>query len=167
MPPIYIMRNSKENLQRNSNDACCFLFVRSDIIKTNILLDENLTRTIYVSKGKPMIIQIIEICRKRRVPLYMAFVDLEEAFDKVSLLAGLVSLGLSHIMLVALKRICSYTLCILCFYGCFSAIFITKSGIIILSFTFYSLHGWLIYISTFNVHLRRCYQVISCTGSCR
>ena len=62
----------------------------------------------------------------------MAFVDLEKAFGKVSrylLLARLLSLGLGHIMLEALKRIYSYTLCILCCYGCFTEIFITTSGI--------------------------------------
>ena len=89
-------------------------------------------------KGKSTIIQIfilrllIEICKKKKSPWYMAFIDLEKAFYTVSrylLLARLVTLGIGNIMLEALKRIYSYTLCILCFYGCFSDIFITKSGI--------------------------------------
>ena len=89
-------------------------------------------------KGKSTIIQIfilrllIEICKKKKMSLYIAFVDLEKAFDKVSrylLLARLVTLGIGNAMLEVLKRIYSYTLCILSFYGCFSEIFITRTGI--------------------------------------
>ena len=85
-------------------------------------------------KGKSTIIQIfilrllIEICKKKKMSLYIAFVDL----DKVSrylLLARLVTLGIGNVMLEVLKRIYSYTLCILSFYGCFSEIFITSTAI--------------------------------------
>ena len=113
------------------------------------LFDRIVARRLYVwmkiepeqsafQKGKSTVIPIftlrllIEICIKKKIPLYIAFVDLEKAFDKVSrylLLAKLVSLGIGHIMLEALKRMYSHTLCILCFYGCFSDIFVTKSGI--------------------------------------
>ena len=60
--------------------------------------------------------------------MYIAFVDLEKAFDKVSrflLLARLVTLGINNVMLGTLKRIYSYTCCTLCFYRCYSELFLT------------------------------------------
>ena len=89
-------------------------------------------------KGKSTLLQIfilrliIEICKKKKVTMYIGFVDLEKAFDKVSrflLLARLVTLGIGSVMLEALKRIYSYTCCTLCFYGCYSEVFVTRTGI--------------------------------------
>ena len=89
-------------------------------------------------KGKSAIIQIfiirilIEMAKKMNLTLYIAFVDLEKAFDKVSrfhLLSKLVARGIGCFMLEALKNIYSHTLCIVHFYGCFSDHFTTFSGI--------------------------------------
>ena len=89
-------------------------------------------------KGKSTLLQIfihrliIEICKKRKLTIYIAFVDLEKAFDKVSrflFLARLVTLAISNEMLGAPKRIYSCTCCILCFYGCYSEVFVTRTGI--------------------------------------
>ena len=75
---------------------------------------------------------IIEICKKIKITIYIAFVDLEKAFDKVSrfiLLARIVTLVISNVMIGVLKRIYSYTCCTLCFYGCYSEVFVTRTGI--------------------------------------
>ena len=89
-------------------------------------------------KGKSTLFQIfilrliIEICKKKKQTIYIAFVDLEKAFDRVSryrLLARLVALGIGKVMLETLKRIYSYTFCVLSFYGCFSDMFVTRTGI--------------------------------------
>ena len=89
-------------------------------------------------KGKSAIIQIftlrilIEIAKRNNVTLYIASVDLEKAFDKVSryrLLSTLVARGIGRVMLEALKNIYLHTSCIISFYGCFSYTFETFSGI--------------------------------------
>ena len=89
-------------------------------------------------KGKSAIIQIfivrllIEIAKKKNITLYIASVDLEKAFDKVSryrLLCKLVARGIGHVMLEALKNIYLHTTCTIHFYGCFSEAFTTMSGI--------------------------------------
>ena len=89
-------------------------------------------------KGKSTILQIftlrllIEIANKKNITLYIACVDLEKAFDKVSryrLLSKLVLRGIGSVMLEALKNIYLHTTCIINLYGCFSDSFITMSGI--------------------------------------
>ena len=89
-------------------------------------------------KGKSAIIQIfivrllIEIVKKKGITLYVASVDLEKAFDKVSryrLLCKLVGRGIGHVMLEALKNIYLHTTCTIHFYGCFSESFTTSRGI--------------------------------------
>ena len=89
-------------------------------------------------KGKSAIIQVFIIClliekaKKMKLTLYIAFVDLEKAFDKVGrfhLLSKLVAKGVGHFMLEALKNVYSHTSCIIHFYGSFSDTFTTFSGI--------------------------------------
>ena len=89
-------------------------------------------------KGKSTLIQIftlrllIEICKKKKMPLYIAFVDIEKAFGKVNrnkLLARLVTLGIGNVMLEVLKRIYLTTFCVLNLYGQFSESFATKTGV--------------------------------------
>ena len=89
-------------------------------------------------KGKSAIIQVfiirllIAMTKKMKLTLHIAFVDLEEAFDKVSrfhLLSKLVAKGIGHFMLEALKNVYSHTSCIIHFYGSFSDTFTTFSGI--------------------------------------
>ena len=75
---------------------------------------------------------LIGIAKKKNITLYIACVDLEKAFDKVSrfrLLSTLILRGIGFIMLEALKNIYLHTACILHFYGCFSETFVTMSGI--------------------------------------
>ncbi len=109
------------------------------------IIANRLTRWIAVNyeqtafqKGKSTIHQIITLrliialCKKKRKPLYLAFFDLEKAFDKVSrklLLQKLIQLGIGHCMLEALKRIYSSTHCILQFMGQISEQFQTFCGI--------------------------------------
>ena len=89
-------------------------------------------------KGKSCMLQIftlrilMEIVKKKKMTLYIACVDLEKAFDKVSrfqLLSKLILKGIGFIMLEALKNIYVHTTCIISFYGCYSDIFTTMSGI--------------------------------------
>ena len=73
-----------------------------------------------------------EIAKKLNITIYVASVDLEKAFDKVRryrLLCTLIAKGIGSVMLEALKNIYLYTACTICFYGCFSETFVTKSGI--------------------------------------
>ena len=89
-------------------------------------------------KGKSAIMQIftlrilIEIAKRKNTPIYIASVDIEKAFDKISryrLLAKLIARGIGFAMLEALKRIYLHTSCIIHFYGSFSNEFETFSGI--------------------------------------
>ena len=73
-------------------------------------------------KGKSTIHQLftirllIEIIKRTNSTLYIGFFDLEKAFDKVSrylLLKKLIKLGIGNCMLQTLKRIYSFTSCVL------------------------------------------------------
>ena len=77
-------------------------------------------------KGKSAIMQIftlrilIEIAKRKNTPVYIASVDIEKSFDKISryrLLAKLIARGIGFAMLEALKRIYLHTSCIIHFYG--------------------------------------------------
>ena len=75
---------------------------------------------------------MIELAKREKITLYIASVDLEKAFDKVSryrLLSKLVARGIGYVMLQALKNIYLHTSCVIHFYGCFSCTFETLSGI--------------------------------------
>ena len=75
---------------------------------------------------------LLRLPKKKKVTLYIACVDLEKAFDKVSryrLLSKLVARSIGYVMLEALKNIYLHTSCIIHFYGCFSDTFETMSGI--------------------------------------
>ena len=89
-------------------------------------------------KGKSAIIQIftlrilIEIAKLKNVTLYIASVDSEKTFDKVSryrLLSTLVARGIGYVMLEALENIYLHTSCIIHICGCFSSTVETLSGI--------------------------------------
>ena len=89
-------------------------------------------------KGKSTIQQIFTIrlimalCKKKRKKLYIAFFDVEKAFDKVSrllLLRKIVTLGIGHQMLNALKRIYTTSYCTLQFMNRISETFQTYCGI--------------------------------------
>lgn len=109
------------------------------------IIANRLTRWISISyeqtafqKGKSTIHQIlilrliIMLCKKKKKTLYLAFFDIEKAFDKVSrvlLLKRLVQMGIGHCMLETLKRMYSTTHCVLQFMGEFSEQFQTFCGI--------------------------------------
>ena len=89
-------------------------------------------------KGKATIHQIftirllIEIAKTTNTTLYIGMFDLSKAFDKVSrlkMLKKLIALGIGKCMLNALKRIYSFTCCIMVFGRQFSKRFQTFSGI--------------------------------------
>ena len=75
---------------------------------------------------------LIEISKKTYKTLYIGLFDLEKAFDKVSryqLPMKLAKKGIGNNMLQILKRLYSYTLCILTYRKEFSKDFRTFSGI--------------------------------------
>ena len=75
---------------------------------------------------------LIEIAKRNDTTLYIGMFDLEKAFDKVSrhkLLKKLVAKGIGNCMLQALKRIYSFTCCVLSYGGEFSKKFRTFTGI--------------------------------------
>jgi len=89
-------------------------------------------------KGKSTIHQLftirllIALAYYHNITLYIGLFDLEKAFDKVSrylLLKKLVKLGIGSCMLNALKLLYLPTYCILSFYGQFSELFETCTGI--------------------------------------
>ena len=89
-------------------------------------------------KGKSTLHQIfiirilIALANHKNITLYIAFVDITKAFDKVSrylMLKKLIKLGIGSCMLHALKQLYSYTSCTLSFYGQYSHPFKTTSGI--------------------------------------
>ena len=89
-------------------------------------------------KGKSTLHQIftirliIEISKLTNTTLYIGMFDLAKAFDKVSrlkLLKKLIVLGIGKCMLNALKRVYSFTCCIMVFGKQFSRKFRTLSGI--------------------------------------
>ena len=72
------------------------------------------------------------IAKKTNVSLYIGLFDLEKAFDKISrykLLKKLVKMGISNIMLEALKRLYVETYCILTYGNEFSNEFRTYCGV--------------------------------------
>ena len=109
------------------------------------ILANRLTKWISISyeqtafqKGKSTIHQIFTlrllmlICKRCKKILYIAFFDIEKAFDKVSrllLLKKLIQLGIGHTMFEAIKRMYSCTHCILKFMGTLSNQFETCTGI--------------------------------------
>ena len=75
---------------------------------------------------------LIETAKKKKIKLYIAFFDLEKAFDKVSrykLLKKLIKMGIGSCMLRALKRLYIRTFCILVYGKEYSDKFRTYSGI--------------------------------------
>ena len=73
-----------------------------------------------------------EIAKKNNITLYIGLFDLEKAFDKISrykLLKKLVKMGISNIMLQALKRLYLGTYCILTYGSEFSQRFRTYCGV--------------------------------------
>lgn len=75
---------------------------------------------------------IMALCKKYKRTLFIAFFDIEKAFDRVSrylLLKKLIELGIGHIMFEAIKRMYSCTHCILKFMGNISDQFETCTGI--------------------------------------
>ena len=75
---------------------------------------------------------LIALAKKTNTTLYIGPFDLEKAFDKVSryhLLKKLVKKGIGMYMLEALKRLYSYTYCVLSYGKQFSQVFRTFSGI--------------------------------------
>lgn len=75
---------------------------------------------------------IIEICKSKKVPLYICYTDLEKAFDITSrfiMLSKLVKLGIGSCMLAALKSLYIFTTCIINIFGDESDIFEVKAGI--------------------------------------
>ena len=76
--------------------------------------------------------QIVEIVKKSNTTLYIGIFDIEKAFDKVSrfiLLKKLITLGIGNCMLQALKRLYTFTFCILSDGSESSDEFRTYSGI--------------------------------------
>ena len=89
-------------------------------------------------KGKSTIHQLftirilIALAYYCNITLYIGLFDLEKAFDKISrclLLKKLIKLGIGRCMLNALKLLYLPTYCILSFYGQFSELFETCTGI--------------------------------------
>ena len=75
---------------------------------------------------------LIELAKYMKITLYIGCFDIEKAFDKVSryiLLKKLITYGIGHCMLNALKSIYSRTSCILSMKGKYSTAFPTESGI--------------------------------------
>ena len=59
---------------------------------------------------------IIEICKIKKVPLYICFCDLEKAFDTTSrliLFSKLIKIGIGACMLAALKSMYIFTSCVI------------------------------------------------------
>ena len=113
-------------------------------------------------KGKSAIIQVfiirllIEIAKKMNLTLYIAFFDLEKAFDKVSrfhLLSKLVAKGIGYFMLEALKNVYSHTSCTIHFYGSYSDTFTTFSGISASSVLLF-----IIFMDGLFPYLRQCFS---------
>ena len=89
-------------------------------------------------KGKSTILPLftlrllIEIAKYNGTTLYIAFFDLEKAFDKVSrylMLKKLIDRGIGNCMLQALKRVYSFTTCVIGSAANASNEFGTYSGI--------------------------------------
>ena len=115
--------------------ACLYDHIIANRLK--LWLSFNVNQTAF-QKNKSTLLHIftlrilIEVAKKKKLPLYIGTMDIEKAFDHIPrslLLKKLVTLGIGKCMLFALKQVYCFSVCVLKFQGDLSRSFSMERGV--------------------------------------